>query len=85
MTEQQFNRAVQIQKRLEALYETKEKIKETTKNRLYYAYKNCQGDYTCCPEWSMRPISELLDKHDRMIRQEIEDEIERLKKEIETL
>lgn len=33
----------------------------------------------------MRPIAELLDKHDRMIRQEIEDEIEKLNQEIEEL
>lgn len=33
----------------------------------------------------MRTISEILDKHDKMIRQEIDDEIESLKKEIEKL
>lgn len=30
-------------------------------------------------------IGEILDKHDLMIRQEIDEEIERLKAEIETL
>ena len=85
MTEQQFNRAVEIQKRLEALYETKEQIQSTDKHRLYFAYKQSDGEFRCCPKWSMSPIVELLDKHDRMIRQEIEEEIERLKKEIEDL
>lgn len=33
----------------------------------------------------MKDISEILDKHDKMIRQEIEDEIESLKKEIEEI
>jgi len=33
----------------------------------------------------MQLIGEILDKHDLMIRDEIDQEIERLKKEIETL
>ena len=33
----------------------------------------------------MRYIGDLLDKHDLMIRQEIDNEIEQLKAEIETL
>ena len=84
MTEQQFNRAVKIQKRLEALNDTKKRIENTKEHRLYYATKY-SDEYRCCPDWAMRPIAALLDKHDLMIRQEIEEEIERLKKEIETL
>lgn len=84
MTEQQYNRAVEISNRLDALYDTKKCIENTSTHRLYFAYK-CTNEYRCCPDWAMRPIAELLDKHDRMIRQEIEDEIERLKKEIEEL
>lgn len=62
----------------------KKRIASTKENRLYYAtwYSD---EYRCCSDWAMRPIAELLDKHDRMIRQEIEEEIERLKKEIEEL
>ena len=85
MTEQQYNRAVAISNRLDALYDTKKKIENTSTHRLYFAYKCSDGDYRCCPDWAMRPIAELLDKHDLMIRQEIEEEIERLKKEIEEL
>lgn len=33
----------------------------------------------------MSYISDILDRHDRQIRQEIDDEIEKLKKEIEAL
>ncbi|MBR1436151.1 MAG: hypothetical protein IJ584_13695 [Bacteroidales bacterium] len=84
MTEQQYRRACEIKDRLEALADTKKRIGNTQENRLYFATKY-SDEYRCCPDWAMRPIAELLDKHDRMIRQEIEEEIERLKKEIEEL
>ncbi len=84
MTEQQYNRACEIKDRLKALADTKKEIEDTSTHRLYYATRY-SNEYRCCPDWEMRPIAELLDKHDRMIRQEIEDEIERLKKEIEEL
>lgn len=85
MTEQQFNRACKIKDRLEALDQVKKEIEGTVSHRLYFAYKNCDLNFQICPDWAMRPIAELLDKHDRMIRQEIEEEIDRLKKEIEGL
>ena len=84
MTDQQFNRAVEIQKRLEALADTKKRIENTKETRLYYATKY-SDEYRCCPDWEMRPIAALLDKHDLMIRQEIDEEIANLLKEIETL
>lgn len=85
MTKEQYNKAVAISNRLDALADTKKNIESTSAHRLYFAYRCSDGDYRCCPDWAMRPIAELLDKHDRMIRQEIEDEIEKLNKEIEEL
>lgn len=84
MTPQQYERVVEIHERIEALEETKKQIADKSKLRLYFAYRRSDG-FNCCADWSMRPIADLLDKHDRMIRQEIDDEIERLTKEIETL
>ena len=43
------------------------------------------NDYHLCSDWGMKPISSILDKHDRMIRQEIDDEISLLKEEIKKL
>lgn len=85
MTEQQYNRACQINDRLSVLADVKKQIEGTLTHRLYFAYKDCDGYFRCCSDLVMRYISEILDKHDRMIRQEIEEEIERLKKEIEEL
>ena len=86
MTQEQFQRAVKINDRLEELARVKKEIDETSKHRLWYAEKSsCGSDYRLTSEWVMRYIGELLDKHDLMIRQEIDEEIERLKAEIETL
>lgn len=84
MTDKQYTRAVQISKRIEELEKVKKEIKETTKHRLWYAEKY-ERSWELTSEWLMLYISEIIDKHDLMIRQEIDDEIERLKREIETL
>lgn len=85
MTQEQYNRAVWISERLEELEKVKDEIKETTKHRLWYANKSGGCDWMLVSEWKMRYIDKLLDKHDLMIRQEIDEEINKLKKEIETL
>ena len=86
MTQEQFQRAVQINDRLEELARVKKEIDDTSKHRLWYAEKsNCSSDYRLNSEWVMKYIADVLDKHDLAIRQEIEEEIERLKAEIETL
>ena len=86
MTQEQFQRAVKINDRLEELARVKKEIDETSKHRLWYAEKSsCGSDYRLTAEWVMRYIGDLLDKHDLMIRQEIDNEIEQLKAEIETL
>jgi hypothetical protein len=84
MTQEQYRRAVQINDRLEELARVKKEIDETSKHRLWYAWK-CERDWRLTSECVMKYIDELLDKHDTAIRQEIDEEIERLKAEIETL
>ena len=84
MTQQQFEKAVQISERMKDLESVKKEINPTHEHRLCYSYKTSDS-YKVCPEWSMRPISDILDKHDEMIRQEIEDELERLRREVERL
>ena len=85
MTKEQFKRAIEINNRIEALTSTRREISGTEKHRLQYMYQNCDGGYSGCPDWSMRSISEILDKHDKMIREEIDEEIRKLQEEIKEL
>lgn len=85
MTEEQFKRAVEISNRLEALKEVKNEIDNIEKHRLSYAYRGCDGDYRLYPDFKMHPIEDILDKHDEMIREEIDEEIRKLQEEIKTL
>lgn len=88
MTQEQYNRAVEIGKRLEMLNQAKTKIT----NGL------CKLDYVCqvitldtghsridVDHNLSNNLSDIFDRHDKMIREEIDNEIEKLKKEIEEL
>lgn len=87
MTEEQFNEAVRINNRIGELEEVKKKISLSTYNRLSYIQKDgsIHDDWKIVDEWIMKDISDILDRHDQQIRQEIDEEIEKLKKEIEAL
>lgn len=84
MTEQQYNRAIAIYERLNALERVKKEINGSEKHRLSYIWKG-SSEWRVCDDWDMREIGEILDKHDLMIRQEIDEEIERLNAEIKRL
>ena len=84
MTPEQYKRAVEINDRISELEKVKKEINVTTKHRLWYAERS-ERDWRLTSEWIMCYISEILDKHDLMIRQEIDDEIAALKAEIERL
>jgi hypothetical protein len=85
MTEEQYKRAVEIGERLKGLNEVKYQIKDVTSTKLSYVNENSDGDYIAMPKWKMVSIVDILDKHDSMIRAEIDEEIEKLRKEIEQL
>ena len=81
MTEQQFKRACEIKERLNGLERVKSYFRSGTGLRYTYLRAGCER--RVCSD--SNEILDLLDEHDKMIRQEIEDEIESLKKEIEKL
>lgn len=87
MTEQQFNEAVRINSRIGELEKVKKEISSLPHNRLSYIQKgdSIRDDWKIVGDWIMRLISDILDRHDVQIRQEIDEEIEKLKKEIEIL
>lgn len=81
MKEEQYKRAIQIHHRIEALKEIKDDLSRV-ENKLTYVSKS-KGEELYPRDFAR--ISQILDKHDRMIRSEIDAEIESLKNEIETL
>ena len=83
MTDKQFRRAVEISSRIKELEKVKKEISETEEHRLSYSYYS--SAWQLCPSWVMSQIGEILDKHDKMIRQEIDEEISTLKAEIKEL
>lgn len=85
MTQKQYQRAIAIYKRLDELGRVKEEIKGTVTHRLTYSEESGSSGWKVCWPNTMRLINDILDKHDLMIRKEIDEEIERLEKEIETL
>lgn len=89
MTQEQFNTAIKLHHRLEALSKVKEEIADSKKHRLWYAerYSPMCGttQWDTVSECAMRDISDILDRHDKMIRQEIDDEIAKITKQIEEL
>ena len=87
MDKETYNRAVAISNRLRQLQKVKEELEDTRDHYLTYAEKaNSLGDRdSLCADWIMEHISVMLDKHDKMIRKEIDNEIATLNKEIEEL
>lgn len=87
MDKETYNRAIAINNRLSQLQKVKDELKDTHKNYLTYAEKaNSLGDRdSLCSYWIMKYISDILDKHDKMIRQEIDCEIAALNNKIEEL
>lgn len=84
MTIGQYTRAIQISERLKDLEQVKNAICSTTRNRLTYEKEGERG-FNAHPSWAIKPIGKILDRHDKMIREEIDQEIDALTKEIETL
>lgn len=89
MTQEQFNTAIKLHHRLEVLSEVKKGIANTKEHRLWYAERRdpmCGSTkWDTVSEYAMRNISDILDRHDQMIRQEIDDEIAKITKQIEEL
>lgn len=89
MTEKQFNEAVRINSRINDLMEVKNaisRVNSTDKVKLSYVYRyKYNGENHEVILENMSAIPSVLDLHDKQIRQEIDDEIEKLKKEIKEL
>ncbi len=86
MTEEQYNEAIKIHDRLGELEEVIKAINGTDNHKLSYLEKRSNGNYdSIVSEDSLRPIGDILDRHDIAIREEISDEIAILKAKIAEL
>lgn len=86
MTQEQFQRVIEINKRIEQLNQVKEEIKDS-KTSLTYAKRaqSLSDSDNLCRDWLMAYIGNILDNHDKQIREEIDNEIKELEQEIERL
>lgn len=83
MTQEEFEHIVKIHHRLDELRTIKDEIRSEVTHKL--AYLSTSGSKSSIvSEWKQKTIGDLLDKHDRM-REEIDQEIDQLNKEIESL
>lgn len=85
MTQEQYKKAVELNERIDELEEVKGLLKDSS---LWYAYKIKSyglNEWKLFAEFYMHPIRHILDKYDKMIRQEINDEIKKLKSKIEEI
>lgn len=90
MTQEQYNRTVEITNRLNNLNKAKDWLKH---NRYRLGYLQIDNDKiihinqygTIMIDYTMSKLTDIFDRHDKMIREEIDSEIEKLKKEIEEL
>lgn len=87
MTQEQYKKAIEISEKIKYLKEVEKEI-----NHPNYDYRLAYTEYSQIGhnnEWKiclfMSFISDILDRHDKMIRQEIKDRIEEFNKQIEKL
>lgn len=81
MTQEQYNRAVEISENLKKLENLKKGIERSPHSPYFpYSHEEWLGKGTV-----MENIKDIINRHSEMIRKEIDNEIEKLKKEIEEL
>lgn len=86
MTQEQYQRAIEINKIIEQLNRVKEEIKGSRTVLTYAKRAQALSDSdSLCRDWLMAYIGNILDNHDKQIREEIDNEIKELEQEIERL
>lgn len=87
MTQEQYNKAIEISENIKCLEKVKKEINYPNyDHRLsYIEHSQISHDNNWKPCEYMAYIGDILDKHDKMIRKEIDEGIKNLYKEIEKL
>lgn len=84
MTQKEYEKMCELINRKQSLEEIKQKLSKN-KYSLGYIYEAESFLFTRYAENITVSLKDFLEKHDKMIRKEIDQEIERLNKEIEAL
>ena len=85
MTNEQYQKAIDIHESLSDLWLFKDSIEDKTSDLFYVWYDHKNDGWVLSDGSRGAVIQEILCKHDKMIRAEIDEEIERLTKEIEKI
>ena len=87
MTQEQYNKAIEISENIKCLEEVKKEINyPRDDHRLsYIEHSQIFHDNDWKPCRYMAYIGDILDKHDKMIRKDIDERIKNLYKKIEEL
>ena len=89
MTREEFNKVCKIVREIDSLESAKKEISKKEAESLLYgqdiSLRFCRWDgyYEKWEVMNIKAISSILRRHEELIRQEIEDRINELKKEIE--
>ena len=84
MTQEQFNRAMELKEKLDGLKEAKKEIETKSSHRLSYLERS-DGEWRAVYVGRLGGIGEILDRHDKQIRKEIDEEIAHIGEEIARL
>lgn len=85
MTQDQYNRALEINNRLNDLETFRDKLRTRKDAKLNYTYyDNIKYGHVVYTDLEYK-LRDIFIRHDKMIREEIENEIKSLKDEIKTL
>lgn len=83
MTKEQLQKGMELSSKITSMQETK--IEISNKKAFLSFVFNLTDTISEIASYRLHPISDILKKHERMILEEIDQEIERLNKEIEAL
>lgn len=87
MTEEQIKKVVENRRKIDALNDLKHILECTYRINLSFTaeFGSDAKEWEPIPRFKLMPIEDILDKHDKMIRQEIDERIAELEKELEEL
>jgi hypothetical protein len=85
MDKETFDKVISLNEQMENLNSVNYELDKYSSSFLSFGYRYSTGEKSLYSDYDMRPIENLLKKHYEMIRQEINDEIQSIQKQIDEL